>query len=565
MTPQARKYQSDAVEETINYLSNNPGKAPVIVLPTGSGKSVVNGMLCSEIHERFSAFKPRGIITVPSKELCEQNTEKLVNMMPPGISVDMYSASAGRKNANADIVVCTIGTVAKYPEELSWRSYWLNDECHLAKPDGTGDYWKFHDNWVSMNNLHRKNRFHAGYTATPFRGNGVWITDGKKPMYHGISHKTGMDELLKLGFLSPLVNPQSKVTTRVDTSGIKISGDDFNLHDLVERTKDYLVSAAHEAKIIAAERKKWMAFLPDVSSSVDFCKILNSIGISAAIVTGDTPSKDREYLIANFKAGNIRCLITVIALTTGFDVPDIDCILWLRSTHSPVLYVQGAGRGTRIAPGKINCLWIDFTDTTERLGAIDKITGRPAKRNQKRDAPCIICPNCGEMWAPASKEVCAEYLLGENKKPILDKAGNRIRVAGCGEIMRTPDDLDPRYASDAAIMACTDPHPEYPVNMITVNTRKTQYGKDFIRIEFFSGMTSVCRRDIFFSGIGMNQESAEWWKLITGDWKLMYNNFTSCLQYINQQLVFNKSLGIKYVKLDRNKNAKYPPLLEIMR
>ncbi len=61
---------------------------------------------------------------------------------------------------------------------------------------------------------------------------------------------------LKKGFLSPLVNPQARVETRIDTSGIEKKGDDFDIPQLSERTKEYLVSAAYETSIIASERKK---------------------------------------------------------------------------------------------------------------------------------------------------------------------------------------------------------------------------------------------------------------------------------------------------------------------
>ncbi len=563
---QKRYYQQDAVDNLFKYWITNPTKAPVIVLPTGAGKSVVVADIADVMHDRYSAHNPRGIITVPSKELCEQNAEKLRLILPKHISVGIYSASAGKKEPDADIVVATIGSVAKYPAELGPRSYWLNDECHLANPNGTGVYWSFLEALHHTNKAANVNYCFAGLTATPFRGNGVWITDGKRPMYKGIAHDTPMSELLKHGFLSPLVNPQANISTRIDTTGIKMSGDDFNLAGLVERTKEYLLACATEAKVIARDRKKWMAFLPDVSSANDFCKILNSIEITAAVVTGDTDSKERDRLIDLYKRGYIRCLITVVALTTGFDVPDIDCILWMRSTHSPVLYVQGAGRGTRISPDKKDCMWIDFTDTTERLGAIDQIKGRPAKKGVVKDtAPCIVCENCGEMWTPASKEVCIEYYKNEKGAYILDGSGARIQIAGCGHVMRVNDPLDPRYASRAEIMASLNPHPEFPVGSITAKIAKTKYNKDYIKLEFFTGMTKICNHNLYFGVIGLTAESAQWWKKLTGDEMLHNNNLTACINYLNNQLIFNKTLGVTDIVLDRTENAKYPRLMEVVR
>jgi len=566
MTFQDRIFQIEAVNNTFDYWHKNPGKGPIIKLPTGSGKSVVVAKICSRMQQDYAELKPRGIITVPSKELCEQNTEKLVKLMPKGVSVDMYSASAGRKNGLADIVVCTIGTVKNYPSDLGYRNYWLNDECHLASPDGKGVYWSFAQGMHNANASAGVNYCWAGLTATPFKGNGVWITDGKQPLYHGFSHQTEIGELLSLGYLSPLVNPQANISTRVNTSGIQMKGDDFDLPQLVERTKEYLVSAAHEASIIAKDRKKWIAFLPDVSSAKDFCVILNKIGITAAVVTGETDSREREHLLRQYKAGYIRCLITVIALTTGFDEPSIDCILWLRSTHSPVLYIQGAGRGTRISPGKVDCMWIDFTDTTERLGAIDQIRGRAAKKKQSIDAPCVICENCGTRWTPASKEVCIDYWRDEDTgKYIYNNLGERIKKDGCGHIMRVPDQLDPRYSSNAEIMAATNPYPEFPVDAVQVRKKRSKNDKEFISVEFFYMGNLICKHQIYFSGMGLTPESRKWFNVLTGDFSEQYNNMTACIGFFETQLIYNKRLNISSVKLDRTQNAKYPRLMEVLR
>lgn len=560
-----RYYQDAAINNTMKYWCNNPGKAPIIVLPTGSGKSVVSGGLSKALIETYPQFKPRGIITVPSKELCEQNYEK-VKAMIPGVRVGMYSSSVGIKQPDSDIVIATIGSVKNYPPELGPRMFWINDECHLTKSDGTGIYWSFLRGMHRINTETKTLYCHAGMTATPFKGNGVWLTDGKMPLYHGISHNTPIGELLEKGFLSPLVNPQARVETRIDTSGIEKKGDDFDIPQLSERTKEYLVSAAYETSIIASERKKWMAFLPDISSAEDFNLILNRMGITAAVVHGKTESKERERIIEAYKSGFIRCLITVVALTTGFDVPDIDCLIWLRSTHSYVLYMQGAGRGTRIAPGKKDCLWIDFTDTTERLGAIDQIKGRPAKKNIDRmNAPCIVCENCGEMWTPASKEVCIEWMKDKRGNYILDNNGERVVIAGCGHVMRTVDNLDSRYASQAEIMATINPYPEYQVSSIALKEKKTKYNKKYIALEFYCGMELVLTERIFFSGVSMTPKCYQFWKELTGDYMLQYNNFTSCFSYISNQLIHDKTLGIKCVKLDRTQNAKNPTLCELMR
>src|SRR5690606_32567527 len=179
-------------------------------------------------------------------------------------------------------------------------------------------------------------------------------------------------------------------------------------------------------------RCKWIAFCPTVAKAQEFSAALSGLGIASRVVTGDTPKQERERYIGQFRAGEVRCLITVLALATGFDVPDVDCIIWLRPTKSPVLYVQGAGRGLRIAEGKTDCLWLDFSDTTSRLGPIDTITGRRKGPVRDAEAPFAVCDNCGAQVRPASAMECPE----------------------CGHVMREEEDKDKaRSASNAAVLS----------------------------------------------------------------------------------------------------------------
>ena len=277
----------------------------------------------------------------------------------------------------------------------------------------------------------------VGFTATPFRGNGVWLTDGDDPLFTGIAHETPVSELLQAGYLSPLIRPIDAIQSRIDTSGISTSNGDYNIGQLSDRVSDYLPAAADEACTLAADRHKWIAFLPTVANAEAFASLLNHRGIPALVVCGDTPKKEREQRIASFRRGDVRCLVTVLALATGFDVPDVDCIIWLRPTQSPVLYVQGAGRGLRIAEGKQNCLWIDFSDTTERLGPVDGIRGR--KRGRK-------------SWKPSRRSRCA--------------ANAAIRFA-----------LPVRLNARTAAQRCANPNQKKPGQQVTPQSWRIRYSR----------------------------------------------------------------------------------------
>jgi DNA repair protein RadD len=143
-------------------------------------------------------------------------------------------------------------------------------------------------------------------------------------------------------------------------------------------------------------------------------------GITADCVIGDTPAADRAKMLAEFKAGRITALTNANVLTTGFDHPSIDLIAMLRPTMSPGLYVQMAGRGLRIAPGKTDCLVLDFAGVVDQHGPITAVKPPPKKGDKIGEAPVKVCDNCQEI-VHISCKVCpacgAEF--PEAEKPAL--------------------------------------------------------------------------------------------------------------------------------------------------
>jgi DNA repair protein RadD len=124
------------------------------------------------------------------------------------------------------------------------------------------------------------------------------------------------------------------------------------------------------------------------------------------LLTGGTPSAERKDLVAAFKAGRVRCLVGCDVFSTGFDAPAVDLIAIVRPTASPVWHVQSAGRGTRRAPGKNDCLILDFAGNFSRLGPIDAphVRAKGERTRNNDDAPLTrSCPSCDGIIAARSR------------------------------------------------------------------------------------------------------------------------------------------------------------------
>ena len=486
-----RDYQSRAVTDLFAWWTKHQEDhdIPLLVLPTAAGKSVICAEIVRQMWDQWPLFHPRTVVLVPSKELAEQNAAKLRALLPPNISVGFVSASLGTKKYSADVIVATIGSIHKASHLLGNIKAVVIDEAHLVsqKAGDAGMYRTF------LSKLGELCEFRTvGMTATPFRGNGVWLTDGDEPLFTGIASRVSMRELLDAKFIAPLV-PPDRLETRIDASHVGIANGDYKIGELSREVEKYLSKVAAEASKIASERKKWIAFTPSVKNAESLADKLNSLGIVSAVVCGETPKQEREDLIRQFKEHQIHCLVTVLALSVGFDVPDVDCIIWCRPTRSPVLYVQGMGRGTRIADGKTDCLVLDFTDTVERLGPVDTIQGRAKKRSGTQEAPYSICPDCGERNAPAALICihCGGQIREEEAKPLDAKVS-----------------LAALLSNQASISELI----WHDVTRVDYGLHRKEGKPDSLRVDYYAGLLRVATEWVCFSHIGYARQKAEnWW------------------------------------------------------
>lgn len=477
-----RPYQTAAVDALDAWwTARGADAAPLIVAPTGSGKSII----IAEIVRR--ALPSRALVLVPSKELARQNREKLDAVLQGAASVGYFSASLGARDGDADVVVATIGTAYRSSTALGVVSLVVVDEAHLVQPRATGMYRRLIADLAARGPVRV-----VGLTATPFRGTGEWLTSGEDALFGGVAASIPIHDLLAAGYLVPLVPPRG-IDTRIDTSGVELSATgDYALDQLEARVDQYLVAAASEATALAAGRKKWLSFLPGVKTAHQFCTLLKARGVPSAVVCGSTPAQERDESVAAFRAGGIRCLVTVLALATGFDVPDVDCLVWLRPTTSPVLYVQGAGRGMRPAPGKTDCLWLDFTDTTERMGPVDRVRGRHIVRPGAiaGPPPYRICQGCGER-CPPRLSACPT----------------------CGLQAARGASMEPRAASSAAVLSGVT---TYSVTRVGYELHTKLWRPPSLRVEYYSGRRRVAREWVCIEHQGYAASAARKWWLLRG-------------------------------------------------
>lgn len=398
-----RPYQSAAEAALWRYFERESGN-PLVVIPTGGGKSLVQAAFVRNAIERFP--ETRFLLLTHVKELLKQNGEELARAWPGAASrIGYYSAGLRQRDTDAQITVAGIQSVYKRAHEFGRIHLVMIDEAHLVPPKGEGMYRRFLSELRQLNPGLKV----IGMTATPFRLDHGMLHHGKNRIFTDIAYEANVRGLITDGYLSPLKTTVSE--TEVDLSDVGMANGDYKQGEL-ERTMsaEGLVEAtADEMLRLAADRKKWLVFCSGIKHAQVMKEALMVRGVPCAVISGNTPRESREKIIELYRGGWFRALLNVNVLTTGFNVPDIDSLIILRPTKSIGLHVQILGRGMRRAPGKTDCQVLDFAGNTLEHGPIDriKITNRGEGEKGVQSSPMKQCPGCKEL-IPAPVLDCPE-------------------------------------------------------------------------------------------------------------------------------------------------------------
>lgn len=394
-----RKYQKDAIAAAKDYLFKEEGKNPVVVLPTGAGKSIVLAQICKDFIEEY--FEIGIIILAHVKELVKQNYGKFNKLMKGEFEAGICCASLNRKDLNKQITFASIQSVFRRVDGIREKHLIIVDEAHHINVEDEGMYRQFIEGMKKRTNVKV-----LGLTATPYRTKDGNIC-GPDYIFNDICYEAKIPDLIAQGYLSPLTN---KVTeSSVDLSKIHIKRGDFDVKELDEfiNKKEAVKSAVEDIINKSKEKKHCVVFCINIKHAENICEELKDLGESAEIIHSKISEEARDSVIDMFHKKEIKYLVNVNVLTEGFDAPFIDCVVLLRPTMSPGLYYQMVGRGFRIAEGKKDCLVLDYGENILRHGCIDQIETQPKVISKKGQAPVKKCPKCFTVVHAAKKE-CQE-------------------------------------------------------------------------------------------------------------------------------------------------------------
>jgi superfamily II DNA or RNA helicase len=344
-----RPYQQEAIEAVV--AARRAGvRRMVVSLPTGAGKTV--------IFSALARMAKRPVLVLAHRdELVQQARDKLQTALGESQTVAVEQADV-RAPASAKVVVASIRSLhaRRLDRLLAERDFGLvvYDECHHAVAD---------DNQRVLRRLGCFERDWAGtllgFTATVERADG----QGLDQVFERIVFHRTLPDLIDAGYLAPLRG--FRVTTAADLRSLSAGSLDFADDELAEvvdiEERNALV--ARSIQELARDRRT-VVFCVTVNHALNLARALRLVGVSAGLVHGELPGEDRRRVLADFREGRLQALTNVGVLTEGFDDPGVSCVAMARPTRSAGLYAQCVGRGTRLHPGKTDCLVLDFADVS---------------------------------------------------------------------------------------------------------------------------------------------------------------------------------------------------------
>jgi superfamily II DNA or RNA helicase len=352
-----REYQ-EAVAAKFRDALVDVGRAQ-IVMATGMGKTVVMSDVVATLFADGALPNGRALVLAHTKPLVDQLQKEFWYQLPKWIAT--HRLAEGEFPAHWDgITFATVQSALSNIDDLPHFDLVLVDEAHhigattfrrvldILKPPKLG-----------------------GVTATPWRGDGYDIDEilGRALVRLGIA------DGLRQGFLAEV--DYRLMADNLDWNFVQSKSQER--YSIPQLNKKLIIPIRDEeaVKVIKKtfedeHRRAIIVFSPTIEHARNFSAMLRHFGFRAEALSNEVEPRQRELLMARFRAGSLDALCTVDLFNEGVDVPDVDMLVFMRVTHSRRIFVQQLGRGLRLSPekGKTKVVVLDFVTDLRRVAEV---------------------------------------------------------------------------------------------------------------------------------------------------------------------------------------------------
>jgi DNA repair protein RadD len=395
-----RPYQTRGVEN-LRAAYRRGKRAPVYVLPTGGGKTIV---FCY-IAESASARQKRVWVLVHRQELLGQASRSLEaigvrhGIIAPGYSVTHSPVQV----ASVHTLTRRFGRVPHEPDLI------IIDEAHHAI---AGTWRKIIAQYPNAALL--------GVTATPIRLDGAGLGIECGGVFDSMVMGPSVQELTQQGFLVPakVYAPPSQL----NLEGVRSRGGDFEHTEMTRRVdRPQITGDAVEHYRRLCNGKPAIAFCASVAHADHVAEQFQRAGFRSVRLDGMMTDLERRTAVEGLARGQLQVLTSCDLVSEGFDCPAVTAAILLRPTKSLSLYLQQVGRALRPMPGKESAVILDHVGNVMRHGLPDEqhpwtLDGEPpveAKDGEGDELSVRQCPSCYAVheWADTCPHCGHEYVV----------------------------------------------------------------------------------------------------------------------------------------------------------
>lgn len=387
---QLRPYQADLVTRIRNAYASRK-KAPLVVLPTGGGKTII----FSHIAASVAARSKRATVLVHRIELLRQTSGALHKS---GVDHSMINPQF-TPDYRKQVQVASVQTLVKRLHHLKDSpDLIVIDEAHHAT---AGTWRKILEAFPQSLIL--------GVTATPIRSDGTGLGSEAGGIFDELIVGPQIGELINLGYLvRPVVYAPAE---RIDLSGINIVRGDYDIKQVVDRIDKPKITGdavAHYARLCPGAPA--VAFCASIAHAEHVADEFRKAGFRAYSVDGSMDDDIRRRILNGLGNGQVDVVTSCDLISEGTDIPAIACAILLRPTQSTGLFIQQIGRALRVCAGKDRAIILDHVGNVLTHGMPDEdrqwsLDGeekkKKGKKNEEPPVKVDMCPKCFACHAPA--------------------------------------------------------------------------------------------------------------------------------------------------------------------
>jgi DNA repair protein RadD len=378
-----RQYQTTAVA-AIRDAYRRGVRRPLLVLPTGGGKTVIFSYITATAASRGKNV----LVLVHRVELLRQTSAKLSEF---GVQHGMINPQY-KPRYHESVQVASVQTVVKRLAHLTPPDLIVVDEAHHAS---AGTWQKILDAFPDALTL--------GVTATPVRADGKGLNDSFDEIVTGPTVRSLIDD----GYL---VQPRVFAPSTIDASALHKRMGDFDKQEAAQMMdKPTITGDAVSHYMRLCDGQPAVAFCVTVEHARHVAQEFRMRGYSAEAVDGAMDDADRKRILDGLGNGSVQVVCSCDLISEGTDIPAIACAILLRPTMSEGLYIQQVGRALRTMEGKEHAIILDHVGNVLRHGLPDmervwSLEGKPKGKRKTSDEPSMSvkqCKSCFAVFAPA--------------------------------------------------------------------------------------------------------------------------------------------------------------------